>query len=134
MNRALPQETSVDNKIDEKFIEILTFAISVRTRTIPQTLSYIAGADRIIPRVAVLFSGGLDCSVIAWLIHTLLPPSDPIDLINVAFENPRSVAAQKTRPQDVYNICPDRITGRSGWEELRRLTSKMGRQWRFVEV
>ena len=70
----------------------------------------------------------------AWLIHTLLPPGEPIDLINVAFENPRTVAAQKTLPEDVYNVCPDRITGRAGWEELCKLSSGQARKWRFIEV
>ncbi|KAF7544748.1 hypothetical protein G7Z17_g9699 [Cylindrodendrum hubeiense] len=40
-------------------------------------------------RVAVLFSGGLDCTVLARLCHDIVPPGQSIDLLNVAFENPR---------------------------------------------
>jgi asparagine synthetase B (glutamine-hydrolysing) len=36
-------------------------------------------------RVGVLFSGGIDSSVIAYIIGQLLPPDEPVDLINVAF-------------------------------------------------
>ncbi|KDN45909.1 hypothetical protein K437DRAFT_246888 [Tilletiaria anomala UBC 951] len=45
---------------------------------------------------ALLFSGGLDCTVLALLAHAHLPPEEQIDLINVAFENPRSLKAQET--------------------------------------
>ena len=48
-------------------------------------------------RVAVLFSGGLDCSIIARMAHDLLPPNQEIDLINVAFENPRVVQAAQNQ-------------------------------------
>lgn len=46
-------------------------------------------------RVAVLFSGGLDCTVLARMAHDILPLDQHIDLINVAFENPRVVQAAK---------------------------------------
>ncbi|XP_032813164.2 asparagine synthetase domain-containing protein 1 [Petromyzon marinus] len=36
--------------------------------------------------VAVLFSGGLDCMVLAALAHRHVPAHEPIDLLNVAFE------------------------------------------------
>jgi asparagine synthetase B (glutamine-hydrolysing) len=133
MNRQLPNGTGEDSSISAQFLDILKSALSIRTRTIPQTHSYNSVRE-ITPRVAILFSGGLDCSVLAFLIHTLLPPAEPIDLINVAFENPRTVAAQNTKPDDVYNVCPDRITGRAGWEELESLSQGTGRNWRFVEV
>jgi hypothetical protein len=64
----------------------------------------------------------------------MLPPDEPIDLINVAFENPRTVAAQKIKAEDVYRVCPDRITGLAGWEELGRSSQGTSRNWRFIEV
>lgn len=87
-------------------------------------------------RVAVLFSGGLDCTVLARLCHDSLPPGQAVDLLNVAFENPR-VAAQlhkeaKGAPVDVYEACPDRITGRKAFAELQRVCSQ--RVFRFVAV
>ena len=45
-------------------------------------------------RVAILFSGGLDCTVLARLAHEVLPHDESIDLLNVAFENPRVVEAR----------------------------------------
>jgi asparagine synthetase B (glutamine-hydrolysing) len=50
-------------------------------------------------RIAVLFSGGLDCTVLARIAHDLLPPDQQIDLINVAFENPRVIRAAKETPK-----------------------------------
>jgi len=135
MNRSLSNGTGEDLSTPIQFREVLKSALSIRTRTIPQTHSHLnSHIDETSTRVAILFSGGLDCSVLAWLIHTLLPSEESIDLINVAFENPRTVTAQRVKPEDIYSVCPDRITGRAGWEELRRLSAGGQRNWRFVEV
>lgn len=90
-------------------------------------------------KVAVLFSGGLDCTVLARLCHELLPLDQGIDLINVGFENPRVAAnAQKAKGQeilelfDIYEACPDRMTGRKSFAELRAVCP--GRAFRFVAV
>ncbi|RDL41907.1 Adenine nucleotide alpha hydrolases-like protein [Venustampulla echinocandica] len=113
-------------------------------------------------RVAVLFSGGLDCTVLARLAHELLPSNHEIDLINVAFENPRSInAARKTKTskkktdhdaqcnsgattEDIegeendllsdsyYEVCPDRKTGRKAFQELQSVCPT--RVWRFIAV
>ena len=104
-------------------------------------------------RIAILFSGGLDCTVLARITHDLLPIAQNIDLINVAFENPRTVqAAQfakikqgKVKNQGnvdnmanseivvpSYEACPDRETGRKAHEELQRVCP--GRHWRFIAV
>lgn len=50
-------------------------------------------------RLAILFSGGLDCTVLARMAHDLLPEDQEIDLLNVAFENPRVVKAAKAGPK-----------------------------------
>jgi hypothetical protein len=87
-----------------------------------------------------------------------LPADEPIDLLNVAFENPRAIAnAQRERAEreriaarrklkgkgkaelpeaegDIaspYDV-PDRVTGRETVAELRKLHPE--REWRFVEV
>ena len=96
------------------------------------------GADTKEPRnrIAILFSGGLDCTVIARLAHELMPDEEEIDLLNVAFENPRilNLAArnEQATPDFAYELCPDRITGRSSHAELARLCP--GRKWRFVAI
>ncbi|EPE31605.1 Adenine nucleotide alpha hydrolases-like protein [Glarea lozoyensis ATCC 20868] len=112
-------------------------------------------------RIAVLFSGGLDCTVLARIAHELLPADQEIDLLNVAFENPRTINAankalqtgkQKTTPSpnkkeeeeapggspevsttvSCYEKCPDRETGRKAFAELRSVCPS--RHWRFVAV
>lgn len=81
-------------------------------------------------KLAILFSGGLDCTVLARMSHDLLPPDEPIDLLNVAFENPR---IHKDVASDcVFELCPDRITGRASYEELQTICP--GREWRFVAI
>lgn len=79
-------------------------------------------------RVGVLFSGGLDCATLALLASHILPEQEPIDLLNVAFENPRTQAKEG---QDVYEV-PDRITARSTYSDLCRLQPQ--RRWNLVFV
>ena len=69
-------------------------------------------------RVGVLFSGGIDCMVIARLADLHLPPDEPLDLINVAFG---TLAAE----------APDRLTAAAGVAELRRLSP---RTFHLIEV
>jgi asparagine synthetase B (glutamine-hydrolysing) len=113
-------------------------------------------------RVAVLFSGGLDCTVLARMAHDLLPVGDHIDLINVAFENPRVIQASINTPKSKkqagsdcqteqhinshdrptleetrseishFESCPDRETGRKAFQELQDVCRN--RVWRFVAV
>lgn len=59
----------------------------------------------------ILFSGGLDCTILAVLVDKFLPKNQNIDLINVAFG--------KDDKAD-YN-APDRLTGRQSYLELEKL-------------
>lgn len=81
--------------------------------------------------VAVLFSGGLDCTVLARMCHDLLPLDESIDLLNVAFENPR-IHSNLANDSSPYELCPDRVTGRASFAELKQVCP--GRHWQFVEV
>lgn len=63
-------------------------------------------------KVAILFSGGLDCSILAYLCDKYIPSTDSIDLINVAFEN------SKSQSWDV----PDRLTAKTSLQNLRKLS------------
>lgn len=82
-------------------------------------------------RFAILFSGGLDCTLLARLAHELIPREQCIDLLNVAFENPR-IHSKLAPTESPYETCPDRITGRASHAELTQVCP--GRTWRFVEV
>ena len=84
------------------------------------------------PKVAILFSGGLDCTVLARITHEILDHSEPIDLLNVAFENPRSASNARASGLDPYELCPDRVTGRRSFAEL--CNTCPGRAFRFVAV
>ena len=90
------------------------------------------------------------------LIHEFdshLPANEPIDLLNVAFENPRKIQGrldgnlgacpkrerQKQQKVAIMNVAdkrstsylvPDRVTGLQEVEELRRLCPE--RMWNFV--
>lgn len=108
----------------------LTKALQLRVRDIPDHSHSQLGKGS--AKVAVLFSGGLDCTLLARITHNLLPINETIDLINVAFENPRSMAARTGPPISPYELCPDRITGRSSHRELTQVCPE--RSWRFVAV
>lgn len=86
--------------------------------------------------LAILFSGGLDCTLLARLSHDILDPAQSVDLLNVAFENPRvhrrPADADPDAPWSPYELCPDRITGRASFAELQAICP--GRFWRFVAI
>ncbi|XP_013399902.1 asparagine synthetase domain-containing protein 1 isoform X1 [Lingula anatina] len=87
-------------------------------------------------RIAVLFSGGIDSIVIAALADRHVPDGEPIDLLNVAFEQQQNTNAKKKepknlqpkQPKDSFEV-PDRITGKEGLKELNP-----HRPWNFIEV
>lgn len=136
-----------------KLKELLLRSVRIRVGDIPEP----PGPGKKV-RLAILFSGGLDCSVIARLVHECLPLDEAVDLLNVAFENKRFVEARskankaskaKVRTQlqgaappaedspqegtiDPYSICPDRITGLATYAELQRVCP--GRLWNFVQI
>lgn len=86
-------------------------------------------------KIALLFSGGLDCTLLARTMHDLLPKELDIDLLNVAFENPRvlkAASAGNSMDAPPYSGCPDRATGLSSHAELQQVCP--GRTWRFVSI
>jgi asparagine synthetase B (glutamine-hydrolysing) len=78
--------------------------------------------------LAVLFSGGLDSTLLARVAAIILPPETPIDLLNVAFQNPRV----HSDAHDPYSLCPDRMTGLSASQTLQQLCPN--RTIRFVAI
>ena len=115
---------------------LLAASLKRRVKDIPR-INIIETPDSTIKpaRLAVLFSGGLDCTLLARVTHDLLDPSEPIDLLNVAFQNPRVQRNNDSNaaiPLSPYEQCPDRVTGRASFEELKQ--SCPTRDWRFVAV
>jgi asparagine synthetase B (glutamine-hydrolysing) len=100
LNKALPP---LEWKLDSSTLsvtslkEALAKSLKLRIQDIPAATSEESpDASLRTSNIAVLFSGGLDCTVLARLSHDILPLNEPIDLINVAFENPRVVQATKS--------------------------------------
>ncbi|CAE6407651.1 unnamed protein product [Rhizoctonia solani] len=52
---------------------------------------------RPVARLGVLFSGGIDSAVVAYLADRHIPQDEPIDLLNVGFENPRTLNASQNK-------------------------------------
>ena len=74
-------------------------------------------------KLAILFSGGLDSAVIAALADQCIPASEPIDLLNIAFEQSSS------KDDRSKFLVPDRISGLECFKELNT-----NRKWNFVEI
>ncbi|KAF2752729.1 hypothetical protein EJ05DRAFT_505777 [Pseudovirgaria hyperparasitica] len=112
---------------------VLRQSLSLRVQKIKAGPSVEADTGQCI--LAILFSGGLDCSVIARMTHDLLDESEPVDLLNVAFHNPRThkpAEPGQELTKTSYELCPDRLTGRKTFAELQRVCPS--RTWRFVAI
>ncbi|KAG7834644.1 hypothetical protein KL943_003028 [Ogataea angusta] len=99
--------------------EILASSVKKRLRTISPTHKSSSS-------VALLFSGGLDCTLLAALAAEELGPDTTIDLLNVSFCNPRS----NTKPADT----PDRVLAIRSWKELHRIYPRVNFQLVEVDV
>lgn len=114
----------------------LTDALRLRVLNVPKPPSNLTHNTEVDVRVAVLFSGGLDCTLLARITHEVLPSAQGIDLINVAFQNARNAAslqdASDEKLAEIFEACPDRITGRKAFAELK--VACPSRHWRFIAV
>lgn len=77
-------------------------------------------------KVGVLFSGGVDCSLLAVLADQLINAELPINLYNVAFEK-----VSKVPKEPNWNV-PDRISALEALQELQKLNPN--REWNLVEI
>lgn len=78
-------------------------------------------------KLGILFSGGVDCTLIAVLADKFLDKSETIDLMNVSFEK-----ALNKNPNDINWNVPDRLTGLQTLQDLKNLLPH--RNWNFIEI
>lgn len=121
----LPLSTTVNG-----LLEKLTDSMKLRVLNIPNHGRHEMSQGA--ARVAILFSGGLDCTLLARVAHDILDHTLTIDLLNIAFENPRTMQSQTRTDVSAYELCPDRITGRASFGELQTICPQ--RRWRFVAI
>ncbi|GAB4829046.1 hypothetical protein Ancab_018705 [Ancistrocladus abbreviatus] len=113
---------SLDLQPAHKALAVLRHSVARRTtdntvfQFYAQDFTNTCRKEELVP-VAVLFSGGLDSMILAALLHECLDPKYGIDLLNISFEG---------------QSAPDRITARSGVEELKRVAPL--RRWTLVEI
>lgn len=132
MNRDIEISASLHEDAVHRLEHSLRTSLTLRTAHIREAVqSSFSKADKLEPKVAILFSGGLDCTLLARMSHDLLPLEEGIDLLNVAFENPR-IHSNLAHDASPYELCPDRVTGRASFAELQEVCP--GRRWQFIEV
>lgn len=103
----------------DEFLQILSEAVLKRTVDSTYHCNFCAQHDKCDnAHIAIMFSGGIDSMMLAYMVDKCLPENQTIDLLNVAFE---------TRSGN-FDV-PDRLTGLSALEELNP-----ARKYNFVEV
>lgn len=124
----LSQKEEEINKRIHGFQDIFFEACKVRIETI-----HPLHGDPTSTHLGILFSGGLDCTVIAGTIGQLLqnPKGDAhkyyIDLLTVGFDNPRT--------QVPATDSPDRVLAKKSWSELAsKFNNEKLLEFRLVEV
>jgi asparagine synthetase B (glutamine-hydrolysing) len=135
MNKTTPTAPQPILYLESPFVDqlaqVLRCSLELRVRHVRDSFQHVSGNTGDETKVAILFSGGLDCTVLARLCHDILPLTESVDLINVAFQNPR-IHKDLDDSTSPFELCPDRITGRCSFAELQGICP--GRCWRFVEV
>ncbi|XP_071439642.1 asparagine synthetase domain-containing protein 1 isoform X2 [Hetaerina americana] len=161
---------NVDNRL-EMLLEILKKSVKTRVQTEPglckNCIKGVRGVDDSgircpHPKICVLFSGGIDSTILTLLVDLFVPAHEAIDLLNVAFaKGKRDEAMQDSEVSDerygnepdgevhkkrcskkevstkglsghTFSDVPDRITGKQALEELAALCPT--RMWNFVEI
>lgn len=123
----------------DTFIEILSKSVKERaTLTSNYCKACLNGIDSCNHcRIGILFSGGLDCSILAVLADKVIHREQSIDLFNVAFEKVKRVSNPRQHKlnavdQSINWDVPDRLTAKLTIQELKELCPD--RQWNLVEV
>ncbi|CAF0766949.1 unnamed protein product [Brachionus calyciflorus] len=126
-------ENFIHDDLVDKFYLILKQSVLRRVQNIPnlcKKCSNNLGHLKFSPvnsnlcehsKIAILFSGGVDSTVLAALVDECIPKNEPIDLLNIAFE--------KSGDKKDDFLVPDRISGLKSLSELNP-----ERKWNFVEI
>lgn len=116
------------SKSIDKFISLLQRSVKDRVLTTPKHCSNCIQEKTLCehPKVAILFSGGIDCTILASIAHQYVSPNETIELLNVAFEK-----VGENKDSINYDV-PDRISARHSFKELQELFPE--RQWNLVEI
>ncbi|XP_049868913.1 asparagine synthetase domain-containing protein CG17486 [Pectinophora gossypiella] len=111
-------------KTVSNIIELLEKSVKIRLNTQPNKCKHCLHEQNPCTHctIGVLFSGGLDCTILAFLADKYVHKDQSIELLNVAF---------KKEENGTYDV-PDRLTGRQSFEELKKLCP--GRKWVFREI
>ncbi|KAL4712829.1 hypothetical protein ACJJTC_011899 [Scirpophaga incertulas] len=121
--RALLQDEVILKTVQE-IIHLLNLSVKVRVEKQPQKCDQCL--NNLSPCthscIGILFSGGLDCTLLAYLADKYVSRQQSIDLINVAFNKDNNAT---------FDV-PDRLTGIQSLEELKQLCPD--RKWIFKEV
>lgn len=123
----------------DKLIGLLTRSVKERVEATPALCkncmkSRLSNPDEIVscdhPKIGILFSGGIDCTILAVLADRFIPKTNAIDLVNVSFEK---IVRNKSveRQQDIYET-PDRLSSRQTLNELIEICPE--RKWNLIEV
>ncbi|XP_069790825.1 asparagine synthetase domain-containing protein 1 isoform X2 [Narcine bancroftii] len=140
-------------KLVHRFIGVLSDSVRQRVLFLPRNQNPSDSAARVVnsnqAKVAILFSGGVDSMVLSALADRHVPPNEPIDLLNVAFEQQerkgQRISKKKQKQSNTsgapekecieektaFNV-PDRITGHCGLKELQIINPS--RHWNFIEI
>ena len=105
----------------EDLLELLADAVARRCATaayVPVGADFSAERDA---RFMVLFSGGVDSTLLAALVHKALPLNEPIDLCNICFATGEGEESS-----------PDRLGAMDAYVELK--AQFPGRPWRFIAI
>lgn len=112
----------------DRLVEVLRASVQSRLPTIYCRSSMDGKGQAQHASLAILFSGGLDCTTLALLADESVPSEEPIDLLNVAFET----STTNYHPTEGQFGTPDRLTALEACAELQDLRPK--REWRLVRI
>lgn len=83
--------------------------------------------DKTSSKFAILFSGGIDCTIIAGLCGEICEPGTTIDLLNVSFSNPRAKLS--------YDETPDRMLAIQNCQALnKKYNNTNGVFFRLIKI